>query len=181
MSCDVLRDDAGGVLILCSKGPRRKPKPGADLTPPPAYSGITIYTDGAIVPRNPGGHATWAWLAYGDMGEKLGEDCGSIGEGEGMTNNLAEFTAALNALRWAYKEGHRDVTMRSDSQLLVNQASGLWSCNSPQLHPLMTRIRRAGTVMNVQWQWITREQNTRADALSRKPYEEIAQKVNSET
>lgn len=133
--------------------------------------GIVVYTDSSIKGGNPGGHLTWAFWASSPTGEALTEQWGSVGHGEGMTNNLGEITAALRALRWAYSQGYRTVTLRSDSRLLVNQARGVWPCKSEGLQPVMECIRLAHEHISITWEWISREANARADKLSRKPYQ----------
>lgn len=140
-----------------------------------AAAASMMYTDSACEPRNPGGRLTWAWWASDPSGEILGEACGEMGQelpAEERTNNLGEMTAVLHALRWAYKQGYREVTLRTDSQLVVNQVTGVWSCNAANLYPIVKRLKSAGQVMTIHWEWIRRDANWRADELSRQVYAE---------
>lgn len=175
MSTCIPLANADGVVTgyACMRGPKRKRNADEPIKLAPAPWGITIYTDSAIVPKNPGGHLTWAFWAQGDMGEVLTEQWGSIGEGEGMTNNRGEMTAALYALRWAYKAEYRDITLRSDSRLLVNIMNRTFVCKQIGLVALAGRLQVACDLMNITWQWIPRKTNWRADELSRKPYEGV--------
>jgi ribonuclease HI len=131
---------------------------------------MEIYCDGLCEPTNPGGHACYGFVAL-EEGKELAARYGYIGSGEGMTNNLAEYTAVIEALKWGYTQGHRGFTIKTDSQLVVKQVSGEWQIKAGHLRPLAERIRNgmrfceATTLL-----WVPREQNTRADRLSRIAY-----------
>jgi len=129
---------------------------------------ITIYCDGLCEP-NPRGLACWGWVALNRDGEPLAQQYGVTGQGDGMTNNTAEYAAVLQALGWAYKAGYRTPLIKTDSQLVVNQIGGAWGCGDT-LAPLLTRVRSAQRVMAIRVEWVKREQNARADALSRRAY-----------
>jgi ribonuclease HI len=88
-----------------------------------------------------------------------------------MTNNLAEYTALLRALeRVRDLEIASDLEVRGDSQLVINQATGEWSCNALNLRPLLARVHELTRGLRVAWHWVPREQNSEADALSRRAY-----------
>jgi ribonuclease HI len=129
---------------------------------------VTIYCDGLCEP-NPRGLACWGWYALDCDGQPIGQQYGVTGQGEGMTNNTAEYAAVLQALAWAYKAGYRKPLIKSDSQLLVNQVIGAWGCGD-NLAPFLTRVRGAQRVMAIRVEWVKREQNALADALSRRAY-----------
>lgn len=131
---------------------------------------ITLYTDGSIQPVNPGGYACYGFAAWSEDGALLHEGWGHIGQGALMTNNLAEYTAVVEALQWAYRAGYRRALVRSDSQLIVGQCSGRMRAHAPGLVPLWERVQRARAVMTLSWEWIPRAQNSHADALSRRAY-----------
>lgn len=142
---------------------------------------LMLFCDGLCEPRNPGGYACWAWIAYSPKGARLREESGCVGSGEGMTNNLAEYHAVLNALRYTRSrltmlaERQMGVMLYSDSQLVINQVKGSWKCNTPPLQRLLAEIDAvmhffADAGVPLQFEWIPREQNTAADALSRTAY-----------
>src|SRR4051794_40726296 len=131
---------------------------------------IILYADGLCEPRNPGGWACWGWLALDGGGQILAQDQGCLGCGPGTTNNQAEYESVLQALRWAYQQGHTTAIVRSDSQIVIRQATGAWSCNAPGLVPLLARVRKAAGLMQLPFEWVPREENTAADALSRAAY-----------
>lgn len=132
----------------------------------------TIFCDGLCEPRNPGGYACWAWVAFDDAGTATFYDYGCLGHGAGMTNNRAEYAAVINALRFAAEQAWRDVRVRTDSQLIVRQITGEYACNVPALVPLRDEARTLGKSLGARIKWVPREENEPADALSRKAYQE---------
>lgn len=60
---------------------------------------IIIYFDGLCEPRNPGGIATYGYVVYKDE-KVIKKGCRAIGEGQGMTNNVAEYSGLKRALEW---------------------------------------------------------------------------------
>lgn len=131
---------------------------------------VTIYIDGACEPKNPGGFACWAYAAYDDTGRCIGQNYGCVGSGPGMTNNIAEHTACLKALQRAQAEGWHGCQLKSDSQLVVNQVNGEWRCNQPHLWPMLKESMSILEEIGASLDWIPREQNERADHLSRVAY-----------
>ena len=138
-------------------------------TCPASTQNVTLYSDGLCEP-NPRGWACWGWLALGADGQPVASDCGAIGNGAGMTNNLAEYTAVIQTLEWASGAGLVGLTLRTDSQLVVNQMTGAWQCYAPNLWPLLVKARALMAETGARVEWVPREQNSQADALSRKAY-----------
>lgn len=72
---------------------------------------------------------------------------GSFREGHGgflgnATNNVAEYTGLLEALRIAAERGARRVDIRSDSELMVKQLRGEYRVRNENLKPLYEEARR---------------------------------------
>lgn len=130
-----------------------------------------FYVDGLCEPKNPGGVACYGWVGYW-KGKKARQGFGVIGEGQGMTNNLAEYTALIEAMKHLQNKGYTGaVEFRGDSQLIVNQMSGEWRINKDHLRQLNRQAQEiAKTFESVSYTWVPREQNEEADALSRKAY-----------
>ncbi len=89
-------------------------------------------------------------------------------EGIGVaTNNVAEYQGLIAGLRAAIDLGATDVEVRMDSKLVVEQMSGRWKIKHPAMQPLAREaaglVRRLGSV---QFGWIPRERNKRADRLA---------------
>jgi len=83
------------------------------------------------------------------------------------TNNVAEYGGLLAALRYAVEKGLSDITIRSDSQLLVRQMLGQYKVKHPGLQPLYAEAKLlAHKIGRVKYVHVPREQNTKADALA---------------
>ncbi len=83
------------------------------------------------------------------------------------TNNVAEYTAALEGLRLAAEKGATDVLLRSDSRLLVEQLSGRFRVKNPTLIRLHGEVRAmAGSFRRVAYEHVPREFNKKADRLA---------------
>ena len=133
---------------------------------------LIVSCDGACLPTNPGGWATWAWVAVDPDGQELASASGCLGHGPGCTNNRSEYEAVLQALRWAIHQGSRPVVVRTDSQLVVQQVNGAWQVKAASLWPLVQEARCLLGELGGQIEWIPREANTRADALTYQAYRE---------
>jgi ribonuclease HI len=89
-------------------------------------------------------------------------------EGLGVTtNNVAEYQGLIAGLRAAIELGATDVHVRMDSKLVVEQMCGRWKIKHPAMQPLARKatelVREIGSV---QFEWIPRLRNSRADALA---------------
>jgi len=86
-----------------------------------------------------------------------------------MTNNQAEYHALLLALQAADKWGDRQITVHSDSELLVRQLTGRYRLRSEELRPLFEQAQKLLLRFdNWQLNHIPRDANTRADQLANK-------------
>ena len=123
---------------------------------------LYIWTDGAARPTNPGPAGIGVVAKIGshivfEIAEHIGH----------TTNNVAEYMAAVTALRRAIDLGARRIMLHSDSKLVVNQFNGEWRCNDESLKPLLGRLRGlAERFDEFKIVWIPREQNREADGLS---------------
>jgi ribonuclease HI len=91
-----------------------------------------------------------------------------IGEGIGVaTNNVAEYRAAIEALRQAGELGADELLLRSDSKLLIEQLSGRWRIKNPTLLRLHTEAKSLMRGLRaVKLEHIPRELNREADRLA---------------
>jgi len=83
------------------------------------------------------------------------------------TNNTAEQHAVLAALELARERGIERPRIYTDSQLVVRQVSGEYSTRS-ELLEMRDRIAAALRELNGTLEWVPRERNTIADALSKR-------------
>lgn len=83
-----------------------------------------------------------------------------------MTNNQAEYTALLIGLRSANRCDTDELTIYSDSELMVRQLTGEYRVKSEQLKPLYAQARRE-LLGFASWnvRHVMRERNERADRL----------------
>lgn len=97
------------------------------------------------------------------------------------TNNVAEYNGLLAALEWAIANGHRDVHVRADSELLVKQMLGEYKIKHEGLKPLAARARLLMMELggNVVFEHVRREHNKNADRLSNLGMDEAEEALRS--
>lgn len=141
--------------------------------------GWVLHFDGLTEPRNPGGHMAWGWVLF-RPGESNLTGKGSLEAKPENTNNVAEYTGLGHGLRAVVdliKKGAvcRNLFIFGDSKLVVCQLSGTWACNMPHLQKLRDRCLELLKEAKVRWEadWIPREENEEADALSKDAYREL--------
>ncbi len=123
---------------------------------------MIIYTDGAS--RGNPGAASTGIILIDDDGTTLLEKGQCIGK---QTNNVAEYTAVIFALREAALFKPHRIDLHSDSQLLVRQLNGEYKVKQPHLKTLRDEVRAlADGFDSVTFIHVRREQNTRADAMA---------------
>jgi ribonuclease HI len=84
------------------------------------------------------------------------------------TNNQSEYLSVILLLKRAIYLGITDMTCRGDSNLVINQINGKFRCNSQLLSPLLDKVRSLTRHFNnIQFEWVRRNENKRADELSK--------------
>lgn len=121
---------------------------------------LVINIDGAA--RGNPGPAAYAYLiARGD--EPPIEEAACMGE---ATNNVAEYTALVRALERALSLDAKSVLIRSDSELLVKQMTGIYRVKNEQLKQLFDEAKElARRIPSLRITHVRREQNSDADRL----------------
>jgi ribonuclease HI len=85
------------------------------------------------------------------------------------TNNQAEYQAIIIAIEKAIDAGARSISLKSDSELVVNQINGRYKVKNTTLRPLYQKVvQLAGSLESFSVSYVPREQNTEADALANK-------------
>lgn len=131
---------------------------------------IEIYFDGLCEPKNPGGTATYGFVLYRN-GERIHSDCGVVGEGNGMTNNVAEYSALFEALNWIDEQNLNDeIIIKGDSKLVIQQLNGNWKSKSRTSKEFIPKIKSLLNGRNATFLWIPREKNKEADMLTKIAY-----------
>jgi ribonuclease HI len=91
------------------------------------------------------------------------------------TNNVAEYSGLLAALRWAAAHGVKTLHVRSDSELLVKQLKGVYRVKSPALQPLYEEARAlARAIGRVSFEHVRRALNKEADRLANEAMDDAA-------
>lgn len=123
---------------------------------------VIIYTDGGAR-GNPG--PAGAGIVIKD-GAQTFEHKKYLGNPQ--TNNWAEYEAVAIALQEAKAHGltGREVEVRMDSKLVVEQISGNWKIKEPTLKPQVAKVRALLTDFPAhRFVHIPREENSEADRL----------------
>ncbi len=108
-----------------------------------------------------------------DEGAVLAEIAEGLGE---TTNNVAEYTAAIEGLKRALKLGGTDVLLRSDSQLLINQLTGRYRVRTAHIVPLHREVLSlAAEFDRISYEHVRRERNTEPDRLANEGVDRMLQ------
>jgi ribonuclease HI len=81
-------------------------------------------------------------------------------------NNVAEYVALLEALQCALGLKAKKLHVFSDSEIMVKQMSGEYSCRSPRLYSLHWICRKLARSLNFSISHVRRENNTEANNLA---------------
>ncbi len=120
---------------------------------------LYTYTDGGAR-GNPGPAASGVVIK-----NEQGQIVAAYGEYLGIqTNNVAEYSAMISALRKAKELGATEVECIADSKLVIEQLKGNWKVKEPTLQKLFVQAYNALQEFNkVTLRHVPREQNTEAD------------------
>lgn len=119
------------------------------------------YFDGASR-GNPGVSGAGA-LLIDDCGSIIWETARFLGT---KTNNEAEYSALILLLKAAKEREIIKLEVFGDSKLVICQVDKKWKINKPHLRCLAKEIWEITKDMDVTYNWIPREENELADALS---------------
>lgn len=81
-------------------------------------------------------------------------------------NNVAEYVALLEALQYAVSRNARQLHVFSDSQVVVRQMTGEYSCRSPRLYSLHWTCLKLARCLKFSISHVRRENNTEANTLA---------------
>jgi len=128
---------------------------------------IIVFTDGGSR-GNPGPAAVGIY-----MEDHAGKEITSIGKKIGNAkNNVAEYSAIIEALDWLCKNKHKleentRIAFYLDSELAYSQLSGLYRVKNTTIRELVFKVRQKEAELNMQISYvhIPREKNKKADLL----------------
>ncbi len=124
---------------------------------------LYLYTDGASR-GNPGPGAV-AFLAVSKHQAILHEFAEAIGL---TTNNVAEYSAIIKALEYASELGEKEITVTSDSELVVSQLQGEYKVKAKHLFKFYDRVKDLETgFTKIVYRHVPRENTyiTRCDTM----------------
>ena len=81
-------------------------------------------------------------------------------------NNVAEYAALMEALQYAVSRKAHKLHVYSDSQVVVRQMTGEYTCRSPRLYSLHWTCRKLARALNFSISHVRREQNAEANGLA---------------
>ncbi|MCA1928013.1 MAG: ribonuclease HI family protein [Calditerrivibrio sp.] len=122
---------------------------------------LTVYTDGASS-GNPG-PSGYGFLIYKDS-ELLSSEKKYIGI---TTNNIAEYTAILEAAKKALEFKPEKILFKTDSELIARQFSGIYRVKDENLKRIHFEIKKILDGVYFTVEHIRREENKLADKLSK--------------
>lgn len=132
---------------------------------------LLVHTDGAIWTDNKPGRPG-AGQAFTGLGAVARDEQGRIcycwkQQAGRMTNNEAEYAAAIMALEAIRSLKIREVDIYTDSRVMVDQMQGMARVNAPNLRQPHARLRTlVSAFRRASFHHIPREQNQLADALA---------------
>ncbi len=136
------------------------------------------YFDGAVEPTNPGGTGGWGYHIHDSNGVVLLEDCGIMKAHSKLSNNVAEYVAAIRCVEGYVKlKRPGPVIVRGDSMMVVKQMLGEWRIKRGFYVPFAYKLRKMCedplvSVLDIRFQWVPREKNGLADDLSKRKLQE---------
>jgi ribonuclease HI len=81
-------------------------------------------------------------------------------------NNVAEYAALMEALQYAVSQRARKLHVFSDSQVVVRQMTGEYTCRSPRLYSLHWTCRKLARSLKFSISHVPREDNAEANRLA---------------
>jgi len=123
---------------------------------------VTVFTDGAS--KNNPGPSSIGVVIKDREGQTISRISKAIGYG---TNNQAEYKAVIAALEEAIHLGARQVSLNSDSELVVRHLQGKYRVKNAALKPLYQQVKQLlSRLESSTIRHIPREQNEEADSLA---------------
>ena len=142
---------------------------------------IQVYFDGLCQPCNPKGLACYAFIIQTDTKQTIHSEYGLATKPftEGSTNNVAEYTGIIKALRWLLENNltNQKITIRGDSQLVIYQLRRNRKAKDQTIVPLYQKAKSLKSKFkDVTIGWIPRQINQEADRLTNKAYQDALER-----
>lgn len=121
-----------------------------------------VFTDGAS--RGNPGEAGIGFVIY-DKNKIVFEYCEYLGK---KTNSEAEYTAIIRAIEKLVELGQTEANMFMDSEFASKQLNGQYKVKSENIIPLYNQVLELKKSIKLNFHWVPREDNKKADELSNK-------------
>jgi len=123
-------------------------------------SGLVAYVDGGSL-GNPGPSGIGVVIKGGEEGPvRIAKWIGH------QDNNVAEYAALMEALQYAVALNAQKLHVYSDSQVVVRQMTGEYTCRSPRLYSLHWTCRKLARSLNFSISHVPRKDNAEANRLA---------------
>ena len=135
---------------------------------------LEVFADGGS--RGNPGHAAYAFIVKKDD-QIIKEGKGYIGI---ATNNVAEYSALIEALKWLSNNyAAQNLQISLDSQLVVSQLNGIFKVKDSKIRDLFFKVRELEpNFPKLIYKHIPRQQNSQADKLVNTVLDEVTLSVS---
>jgi ribonuclease HI len=131
-------------------------------------SRVRAWVDGGA--RGNPGPAGYGVVLTDAEGVELARVWGFLGE---ATNNVAEYRGLIAALEEASRLGAEEIEIRTDSELVQRQITGVYKIRQPHLRELAASVRKlAARFRAFAIHHVPREKNRKADTLANRAIDE---------
>ena len=129
----------------------------------------TLYFDGAS--RGNPGKASYGIVVFDEKGTEVMIDRGFIGI---ATNNVAEYCGLLRGLLICEKMGIKNLSVKGDSNLVIQHVTGKWKVRNENLKKIYKQIKEIDQKFkSISYEHVYRKFNKRADALANQALDEL--------
>lgn len=144
------------------------------IASPEVSAPVLIHFDGSCQPPGGAGVAGWGFVIEGPGFRFEDRGLATRPYSPHSTNNVAEYVGAIRALEQLRTMGYTgEVILEGDSQLVIRQMNGEYEVRAEHLKAYHGRLRQlARSFRKVEFRWVPREENTVADALSKRAVED---------
>lgn len=95
------------------------------------------------------------------------------------TNNIAEYNAAIEGIKWLLFNGYKDKKCKiyMDSKLVVLQFNGKWKCKKTHLQELKKELKALSSNFTIplEFIWIPRKRNLIPDEEATKALDDVSE------
>uniref|UniRef100_A0A6M3KR87 Putative reverse transcriptase-like protein n=1 Tax=viral metagenome TaxID=1070528 RepID=A0A6M3KR87_9ZZZZ len=129
---------------------------------------INAWFDGVCEPKNPGGHGAYGIYIAAFDNVPVCSRGKYVGYGANISNNVAEYTGFIDILETLAAYNKKNIHIRGDSNLVIQQMSGNWRIKQGLYVPYALKAQKLlSKFRKVTLEWIPREENEICDKLAK--------------